>query len=84
MFSNLQWFKLFSMSSVERILLQVLEISGSKAIVQVFEGTPGIDAKHTTCEFTGDILRCVSLSFQTCKTFRMIITRCAGSDIAPW
>jgi len=36
---------------------QVLEISGSKAIVQVFEGTPGIDAKHTTCEFTGDILR---------------------------
>lgn len=36
---------------------QVLEISGSKAIVQVFEGTHGIDAKHTTCEFTGDILR---------------------------
>ena len=25
--------------------------------VQVFEGTSGIDAKHTTCEFTGDILR---------------------------
>ena len=24
---------------------------------QVFEGTSGIDAKHTTCEFTGDILR---------------------------
>ncbi|VEL27917.1 unnamed protein product, partial [Protopolystoma xenopodis] len=36
---------------------QVLEISGSKAVVQVFEGTSGIDAKHTTCEFTGDILR---------------------------
>ena len=43
---------------------QVLEISGSKAIVQVFEGTPGIDAKHTTCEFTGDILRlALMLSF---------------------
>jgi len=36
---------------------QVLEVSGDKAIVQVFEGTSGIDAKHTTCEFTGDILR---------------------------
>lgn len=36
---------------------QVLEVTGSKAIVQVFEGTSGIDAKHTLCEFTGDILR---------------------------
>merc|ERR1712158_97194 len=36
---------------------QVLEVSGSKAIVQVLEGTSGIDAKYTTCEFTGDILR---------------------------
>nr|XP_014351592.1 PREDICTED: V-type proton ATPase subunit B, kidney isoform [Latimeria chalumnae] len=36
---------------------QVLEVVGSKAIVQVFEGTSGIDAKKTTCEFTGDILR---------------------------
>ncbi|KAK1332979.1 hypothetical protein QTO34_006510 [Cnephaeus nilssonii] len=36
---------------------QVLEVSGSKAIVQVFEGTSGIDAQKTTCEFTGDILR---------------------------
>lgn len=36
---------------------QVLEISGSKAVVQVFEGTSGIDAKSTRCEFTGDILK---------------------------
>uniref|UniRef100_A0A5S6PYQ5 Vacuolar proton pump subunit B n=1 Tax=Trichuris muris TaxID=70415 RepID=A0A5S6PYQ5_TRIMR len=36
---------------------QVLEIAGSKAVVQVFEGTSGIDAKNTVCEFTGDILR---------------------------
>lgn len=25
--------------------------------LQVFEGTAGIDAKNTSCEFTGDILR---------------------------
>ncbi|XP_033016982.1 LOW QUALITY PROTEIN: V-type proton ATPase subunit B, kidney isoform [Lacerta agilis] len=36
---------------------QVLEVSGSKAIIQVFEGTSGIDARKTSCEFTGDILR---------------------------
>ncbi|CAJ0597670.1 unnamed protein product [Cylicocyclus nassatus] len=36
---------------------QVLEISRNKAVVQVFEGTSGIDAKNTICEFTGDILR---------------------------
>ncbi|XP_007905618.2 V-type proton ATPase subunit B, brain isoform isoform X2 [Callorhinchus milii] len=36
---------------------QVLEVSGSKAVVQVFEGTSGVDAKKTICEFTGDILR---------------------------
>lgn len=36
---------------------QVLEVSGSKAVVQVFEGTSGIDARNTHCEFTGDILR---------------------------
>ena len=27
------------------------------SLTKVFEGTSGIDAKHTTCEFTGDILR---------------------------
>lgn len=36
---------------------QVLEVSGDKAVVQVFEGTSGIDARHTTCEFSGDILK---------------------------
>uniref|UniRef100_A0A8C2JY98 V-type proton ATPase subunit B, brain isoform n=1 Tax=Cyprinus carpio TaxID=7962 RepID=A0A8C2JY98_CYPCA len=36
---------------------QVLEVIGSKAVVQVFEGTSGIDAQKTACEFTGDILR---------------------------
>lgn len=36
---------------------QVLEVTGSKAVVQVFEGTSGIDALKTSCEFTGDIMK---------------------------
>jgi V-type H+-transporting ATPase subunit B len=36
---------------------QVLEVAGSKAVVQVFEGTQDIDTRRTTCQFTGDILR---------------------------
>jgi len=36
---------------------QVLEINGTKAVVQVFEGTSDIDNKRTTCEFTGDVMR---------------------------
>ncbi|BFU19085.1 V-type ATPase, B subunit, putative [Entamoeba histolytica HM-1:IMSS-B] len=35
---------------------QVLEVTGNKAVVQVFEGTSGIDARYTRCEFTGDVL----------------------------
>ena len=35
---------------------QVLEVDGSKAVVQVFEGTAGIDARDSTCEFTGKIM----------------------------
>lgn len=36
---------------------QVLEVTGSKAVVQVFEGTSGIDVKGTTVKFTGDTLK---------------------------
>lgn len=36
---------------------QVLEIAGNKAIVQVFEGTSGIDNTKTRCKFTGDVLK---------------------------
>lgn len=36
---------------------QVLEVQGSKAVVQVFEGTSGIDNLGTAVEFSGDILR---------------------------
>lgn len=34
---------------------QVLEVDGNKAVVQVFEGTSGIDNQNTKLEFTGDV-----------------------------
>ncbi len=37
---------------------QVLEVDGDRAVVQVFEGTAGIDNQGTTLEFTGEVLRC--------------------------
>ncbi|KFM24144.1 V-type proton ATPase subunit B 1 [Auxenochlorella protothecoides] len=36
---------------------QVLEVDGNRAVVQVFEGTTGIDNQRTTLEFTGDVLK---------------------------
>ncbi|KAH6990632.1 P-loop containing nucleoside triphosphate hydrolase protein [Ilyonectria sp. MPI-CAGE-AT-0026] len=36
---------------------QVLEARGDRAVVQVFEGTPGIDVKKTRVEFTGQSLK---------------------------
>jgi hypothetical protein len=36
---------------------QVLEVSGKKAIVQVFEGTSGVDVKATHVEFTGSSMK---------------------------
>ncbi|KAL0631548.1 Vacuolar ATP synthase subunit B [Maublancomyces gigas] len=36
---------------------QVLEVRGSRAVVQVFEGTTGIDVRRTTVEFTGQNLK---------------------------
>lgn len=38
-------------------IMCVNQIDHFDLLVKVFEGTSGIDAKHTTCEFTGDILR---------------------------
>jgi V-type H+-transporting ATPase subunit B len=37
---------------------QVLEVDGTKAVVQVFEGTSGIDNRKTTLEFTGEVGGC--------------------------
>jgi hypothetical protein len=34
---------------------QVLEVDGQRAVVQVFEGTSGIDNRKTTLEFTGEV-----------------------------
>jgi len=36
---------------------QVLEVAGRRAVVQVFEGTSGIDAKKTRVEFSGETLK---------------------------
>lgn len=36
---------------------QVLEVDGKKAVVQVFEGTTGIDNRNTHVEFSGDIMK---------------------------
>ena len=36
---------------------QVLEVSGNRAVVQIFEGTAGIDNTKTRCKFTGDVLK---------------------------
>lgn len=36
---------------------QVLEIKGKRAVVQVFEGTSGIDNRHCHAEFSGDVLK---------------------------
>ncbi|KAG7285161.1 Vacuolar ATP synthase subunit B [Staphylotrichum longicolle] len=36
---------------------QVLEARGNRAIVQVFEGTSGVDVKKTRVEFTGESLK---------------------------
>lgn len=35
---------------------QVLEVEGKTAVVQVFEGTTGIDNQKTTLDFTGEVL----------------------------
>jgi len=36
---------------------QVLEVSGTKAIVQVFEGTSGVDTKATRVSFSGNAMK---------------------------
>mmetsp|Transcript_2376 Transcript_2376/g.8215 ORF Transcript_2376/g.8215 Transcript_2376/m.8215 type:complete len:658 (-) Transcript_2376:63-2036(-) len=36
---------------------QVLEVDGDRAVVQVFEGTSGVDGRNTKLEFTGEVLK---------------------------
>ena len=48
---------------------QVLEIAGNRAVVQVFEGTTGIDNRRNTCEFTGDALRMDVSEEMLCRSY---------------
>lgn len=41
----------------EDVCRQCINLCYLSVLLQVFEGTSGIDAKKTACEFTGDILR---------------------------
>ena len=50
---------------------QVLEIDGSKAVVQVFEGTSGIDNRGTTLEFSGEVSHPL-LAGSVCCTVRAV------------
>ena len=64
---------------------QVLEIFGNKAIVQVFEGTSGIDNTRTHCEFTGDIMRMAMWLLSagvTCSSEEMLGRTFNGSGVA--
>lgn len=45
---------------------QVLEVDGDRAVVQVFEGTSGIDNKSTTLEFTGEVRGVVGMAVCAC------------------
>lgn len=36
---------------------KILEVCGKRAVIQVFEGTAGVDAKHTCAEFTGETMK---------------------------
>ncbi|GAB5355392.1 hypothetical protein AAMO2058_000201700 [Amorphochlora amoebiformis] len=56
-FAEIVELKIHSHKGVETRHGQVLEINGNRAVVQVFEGTAGIDNTKTRCEFTGDVLR---------------------------
>lgn len=45
------------MSCLGRANRKILEVFGSRAVVQVFEGTSGIDNRNTRVSFTGDVLK---------------------------
>ncbi|MFH1390998.1 MAG: V-type ATP synthase subunit B [Candidatus Diapherotrites archaeon] len=46
-----------TISSGEKRLGQVLEITDDKAVVQLFEGTSGIDTKNTKTRFVGETMK---------------------------
>ncbi|CAM9631502.1 unnamed protein product [Scytosiphon promiscuus] len=46
-----------TLSTGEKRQGQILEVFGNRAVVQVFEGTTGIDNRKTRVSFTGDVLK---------------------------
>ena len=60
---------------------QVLEVDGSKAVVQVFEGTSGIDNKGTHLEFTGDVsnLFCLICPSSFASTWSVLMPETCGA-----
>jgi hypothetical protein len=51
---------------------QVLEVDGSKAVVQIFEGTSGIDNKGTTLEFTSEVRAFPQLSISPVRPWSLL------------
>lgn len=58
---------------------QVLEVDGSKAVVQVFEGTSGIDNKGTHLEFTGEVRSWRSNEHES-ACMDMCVCSCLGNE----
>jgi hypothetical protein len=48
---------------------QVLEVSGKKAIVQVFEGTSGVDTSATRVSFSGSSMKLAVSEDMLCRVF---------------
>ena len=62
--------------------MQVLEVDGDRAVVQVFEGTSGIDNQGTVLEFTGDVRPC-SMSCSGCIALAALPAVLARPDPRP-
>lgn len=64
---------------------QVLEVDGSKAVVQVFEGTTGIDTKATSLEFTGEVwTRAMDLMLAHSHVQALVSVECSDSRTTLW
>lgn len=60
----------------------MLEVDGQRAVVQVFEGTTGIDNQGTTLEFTGEVQLTLSASYAGLPHQRSIYVADAGAEDA--
>ena len=72
MTTNLSWV----LGSLPDDFLQLVKNELNEVVCfQVFEGTSGIDAKHTSCEFTGDIMK-IPVSEDMLGTFVNLLIYC--------